>query len=525
LLNDFKLEKNMKSLLFGVYGKGEINLTCNIENFSINDKRKINFLQVKYLKLYYYNGVTGIKILEDERYFLFFSGDISFTSELSLQGREIENLFKDILLLSSGNFSFIIYDKLTDKIVISNDLFGLYPLFYCRYNNSILFSNEYQPLLFANTKKDFNIKAINHYFKYGFTLMGETLFKSVYLLQRPILFDIKGKIRFMNKPNFKTLNFPEYDNWLDELNNSLNQAVDRFFQIHKTPLVTLTGGLDSRLVLAMTNAEDRQKSQYITLFLPPLNEKNDKDVLIAKIIAKELNLNLTIVEFKEKTEPLNINFFNAMRLSIETPIFTGQYGGELFNATLFKQNVLPNLILNQIEDRNLIVILKNPLLFYLYRKLGRRLLYFDIFIKSFFTSIYGGTDGVWLHPWADVLRYFSPFIDTQVLKVWYSIPKQFLLQKNNTLILDLYDSSYKEFTQFKTNTKLPNMERFGFEYFEAGLEPKKYKVNIKKDLFDVVKKFESYNFIPSKFKNLNYEEKIIDFCYWCEYVEKNIITS
>lgn len=263
----------MKSLLFGVYGKGEINLTCNIENFSINDKRKINFLQVKYLKLYYYNGVTGIKILEDERYFLFFSGDISFTSELSLQGREIENLFKDILLLSSGNFSFIIYDKLTDKIVISNDLFGLYPLFYCRYNNSILFSNEYQPLLFANTKKDFNIKAINHYFKYGFTLMGETLFKSVYLLQRPILFDIKGKIRFMNKPNFKTLNFPEYDNWLDELNNSLNQAVDRFFQIHKTPLVTLTGGLDSRLVLAMTNAEDRQKSQYITLFLPPLNEK------------------------------------------------------------------------------------------------------------------------------------------------------------------------------------------------------------------------------------------------------------
>ena len=69
------------------------------------------------------------------------------------------------------------------------------------------------------------------------------------------------------------------------------------------------------------------------------------------------------------------------------------------------------------------------------------------------------------------------------------------------------------------------MERFGFEYFEAGLEPKKYKVNIKKDLFDVVKKFESYNFIPSKFKNLNYEEKIIDFCYWCEYVKKNIITS
>ena len=94
----------MKSLLFGVYGKDEIDLTCNIENFSINDKRKINFLQVKYLKLYYYKGVTGIKILEDEQYFLFFSGDISFNSELSLQGREIENLYKDILLLSSGNF-------------------------------------------------------------------------------------------------------------------------------------------------------------------------------------------------------------------------------------------------------------------------------------------------------------------------------------------------------------------------------------------------------------------------------------
>ena len=419
----------MKSLLFGVYGKDEIDLTCNIENFSINDKRKINFLQVKYLKLYYYKGVTGIKILEDEQYFLFFSGDISFNSELSLQGREIENLYKDILLLSSGNFSFIIYDKLTDKIVISNDFFGLYPLFYYSYNNLILFSNEYQPLLYANTKKDFNVKAINHYFKYGFTLMGETLFKSVYLLQKPILFDIKGKIRFMNKPNFKTLNFPEYDNWLDELNNSLKKTINRFFQLHKTPLVTLSGGLDSRLILAMTNVEDRLKSQYVTVSLAPLIEDVDKDILIAKIIAKELNLNITIVEFKENTEPLNIDIFDTMRVSMKVPIITGHYGGELFRGDLFQPHVLPNLIFNKMENRNLFVILKNPLFFYLYRTLGKRRFYFDTFFKSFFTSIYGGTDGIWAHPWVNVLRYFSPFIDTQVLKVWYSIPKQFCFKK------------------------------------------------------------------------------------------------
>ena len=125
----------------------------------------------------------------------------------------------------------------------------------------------------------------------------------------------------------------------------------------------------------------------------------------------------------------------------------------------------------------------------------------------------------------NVLRYFSPFIDTQVLKVWYSIPKQFLLQENNTLILDLYYSYYKEFTKYKTNTKLLNMERVGFEYFEAGIEPKQYKINIRKDLLDVVKNFESYSLIPSEFKMQNYEGRIIDFCFWCEYINKNIITS
>jgi len=387
-----------------------------------------------------------------------------------------------------------------------------------------MFSNEYQPLISRN-KKEIKKENILYYLKYGFTYQESTFFSNVFKTKLEEVFILqKNKFTIERTKQFRPYTFSTYEASLSALEHALKQAVNRLIKSSDNPKITLTGGLDSRMILAMMSQNDRMKSTFLTFTLPPLNETNDKDVLIAKLIAKKLNLKHVVIKFEEKTEKLQANYFDQIR-NDEEEIITGIYGGELLTSNLYS-SILPlntNEIIHKLnKPNNWLISFKHKQLKKELNVIPKRLLYFDKLTSSFFSSIHLGTEGVWVFPWLNQLRYFSPFMDTNFLKVWFSIEDRYLYN-NNQLYYDLYSKYFYSFKKYPTNSFLPDIEKHGFTYFKEGKEPKKYKKSRSETTVEDLQAMSGSKYIPSSyFKSKWINEKqnrqrIIDFCFWYEY--------
>ena len=523
----------MKGLIWGIYGNlNGVDYSENISAFTIKGKRKLIHYDLGKLHLYAYNGSTGFQVIDSSSYFIILTGGISVTlPDLELE-KDIHQALTDCLRQADGLFTLCIYDKKKDTLFLANDFFGLYPLFYYTNNEYIMFCNEYQPLVIQKRKQlTLSKKSVQSYFEYGFTLHGTTFFDEIIKFKERRILEFSQKK--INTKEYATLSksaHMTFDESVDQLYNALYKAVEKSFSNVQMPLITLTGGLDTRMILALTDEKIRSAAAYITFYLSPLDETNDKDVLIAKKIAELYNLNHTVIPFEEKTKDLHYLYFEEIRNDNGPPKLTGQYGGELLSGILYNK-VLEKQINENITafysrhtcslqrlfgDKALKKSLKHQ---------TKKLFYLNVVASSFFTSIYGGTEGSWVHPWMNSLRFFSPYTDTELLKVWNSIPDEHLFNPNRSIYFELYTKYFSGFKKIPTNSMLSTISDHGFTYFEEGLEPKKEKLSKSSHLFESIKKSDGYKIVPAKYKKNNYftpanRQRLIDFCVWYEYYLK-----
>ena len=74
-----------------------------------------------------------------------------------------------------GEDSRVSYDK--GELTLTNSRYGQHPLFILRYDNYVIFSDEYPELLRYN--KELNLSAIAEFFLVGSTLGDSTFFKHI----------------------------------------------------------------------------------------------------------------------------------------------------------------------------------------------------------------------------------------------------------------------------------------------------------------------------------------------------------
>lgn len=522
----------MKSLLFGIYGDTDnIDTFKNLRIFSCGGKRELLKFRFKKFTLFCFEG-SGIQIEDNERFFLAVAGNVySDLDFLKNEKSEYIIMLKTFLNKASGQFTLCLYDKVNSKLYLANDFFGLYPLFYYQCDDYLMFCNEYQPLLIQqNRVLPVYESLIKPYFEYGFTLDNSTFFKNIEKFN-------EGQIMQSRTTDFIFDDYPisdtqqnekSYDEYLEDIYSTLKKAVNRSINNLKNPAVTLTGGLDTRIILALTQSKLRERTNYTTFFLEPLNEGNDKDVLISKIIAEEYYLNHIVIPFKEKTQQFDYHYFENIRNSSDNYL-TGQYGGELLSGILLK-GVLPsktNELLNKISSKNISVslnLIKHGSLVKSLKRKGPKHFYFRVLLTSFFTSIYDGSNGLWVNPWSDFFRYTSPFADTDFLKVWFFIPDKYLFDNGQKLYFDFYSKYISEYKKIPTNSFLPNLSENDFSYYEEGIEQKKVKTDKSFNLtVESVKSSPGYLIIPEKYKSVTYlsdennKRRVIDFCIWYNY--------
>ena len=194
----------------------------------------------------------------------------------------------------NGMFSIAIYDKNKKIFFLIRDRVGIKPLYYFKYQNSIIFSSEINSLSSIQLfEKKINFNAISTYLSFRYPTEDEETFfsglkrvpagKVIKISSEEIVENSYWKIPFPHSQ--KVFNEKYY---LEKLEGLLNDSVKRQL-ISDVPLgVFLSGGLDSSLLSAIA-AKHSNKS--LNTYSVTLQEKGYDESSKAKLVSEHLRTN------------------------------------------------------------------------------------------------------------------------------------------------------------------------------------------------------------------------------------------
>lgn len=209
---------------------------------------------------------------ENSQVFLVFNGEIYNFPKLrrELQGRGhifrsqtdsevIVHLYEELgegcLNELRGMFSFALWDKARQKLLLARDRFGIKPLYYTSRGGTLLFASEVKALLeYPGLKAELNPEALPHYLTFQYVPDPQSIFKGISRL-RPahcLLFDRRG----ITEKRYWQLHFrPDkskpLDYFVEQADHLLREAV-RMHMLSDVPRgAFLSSGVDSSTVAAL----------------------------------------------------------------------------------------------------------------------------------------------------------------------------------------------------------------------------------------------------------------------------------
>jgi len=206
-----------------------------------------------------------------------------------------EEYGEDFVKKLNGDFVIIICDFREKKLIIMNDRYGSRPIYYTVGNNRLIFASEVKAILEDKTfKKEINDETVIDYFAFGMILGNKTFFKGVEVLPPASVFVYKnGETSIEHYWNFKY--HPNYsiseEEIVDQLVKTFKKAIERRMKYNYRYGVSLSGGLDSRTVVAAIN-KDKIKD-VLTFTFGPLDCDETK---IAKKVSEKAETKFKALE-------------------------------------------------------------------------------------------------------------------------------------------------------------------------------------------------------------------------------------
>ncbi len=570
------------SLLLGTYFKDgnldETILKDGFDNFTHLNKRKIESFKQNKFRLDFSQlwSKKENSYYENNGIYIWLSGDIH-TIETSATNQHIQkndylkviydsylkselNIFKYL----SGEFSIVIYNNNSNKLLLANDFFGLYPLFVCDFGKYFVFCNEYEPIVkFKEFNKKLDNQAISEYFTLGFSLGNNTFFSNIKNLEPGTILQFENnniiKIKYGNyKVNIQHSAKPE--NMAKDIASILKPSVTNIIHSPEKLLCTLTGGLDTRLVLSNISPDFRKKLEFITISTPYLSQDEDKDILIAKRIADELKLNHSVDFFPswhiQYDKEFDVSFFNTWREKAEKRGITGVYGTELMNGGWY--NMMSEIIRNQIVARKKTLSFKNIFKKKRDETSDLSAIFSDQFLKQidystshleleinnqscenkyyqfaiehitrgFFTYFHSGTRNKWHHTHDLLTNIVTPFSDKKLLLYLLSIPFEYLADNNFRIYNMLYKNHYPELIHISTTSKFGLVPGNCIAFYNSGKDPlNERKFNYRKINEQIINDnltwdkniYNKNSLIRNIQQNPDLLNKFIDFEAWYRY--------
>lgn len=219
-------------------------------------------------------------------------------SDLELVWRLYQEKGEQFIHDLEGAFVVAIWDRPRQRLVIANDRFGLYPLYYAHYGGKLVFAPEMKGILCdSEFRKQLNLTALAEYMRFQQLLGQKTFFEGIKLLPNASIlrFDIQTDCLTI-EPYWDFSEIPEikvtFEEAAEETGRLLRQAVNRLASGPYRVGVYLSGGLDSRTILGLI---DRKRFSATSI---TYGQRDCRDVAYAERIARKVGSDHHWFEFE-----------------------------------------------------------------------------------------------------------------------------------------------------------------------------------------------------------------------------------
>ncbi len=328
---------------------------------------------------------SGNQPIENEKYVLVANGEIYNDPEIRRKNKTYKYLTKSdsesILALYEqygvggfsklrGMYSFVIYDKKKEEVILARDEFGIKPLYFSNEKEGIIFCSEIKPIKKFKTKKcKINDSKLEEFMQIQYCTGKNTIYGEINrVLPGQILIIKNGRIKKSLINSLPEKKSKEINH--DSINSLINESISSHLRSDVPYCVFFSGGIDSMLLMYYINQLKKKNITAYSVYF----ENGSSNYLDE--VTKKLNVDLVKVNFSENDfwdwllfaagnidEPIaDYAILPTFKLaSIANKKFkvviTGEGGDELFGGygrykktqrILFKKNFFPKGTFNSI---------------------------------------------------------------------------------------------------------------------------------------------------------------------------------
>lgn len=182
----------------------------------------------------------------------------------------------------NGNYLLAWYEKNNGKFVLCNDRFGIYPLYWTKMKDEFIFSSSVR-LLANQIELELDFVGLAEQLSFDYCLEDRTLFKNIkYILPASKFVVENGEFNqtiYWTERGREDRRYRNKNECLKELKKRMLHAID--LRKADKNIIGLTGGFDSRIVLAMLDELGAKNIQTFTF-----GNKGSGDVVAAEQLAK-----------------------------------------------------------------------------------------------------------------------------------------------------------------------------------------------------------------------------------------------
>ncbi|MBR6396835.1 MAG: asparagine synthase (glutamine-hydrolyzing), partial [Lachnospiraceae bacterium] len=206
---------------------------------------------------------------EDGRYHITFNGEVYNYKELKAELIEKGHIFANdsdtevilhgyeewnekVLDRLRGMFAFLIWDKEEKSVFAARDMFGIKPFYYTLCEGNLVYGSEIKSILeYPKVKKEVNLRALEEYMSFQYSVLDETFFKGIFKLMPGHFLKFKDgelKITKYFDPSFAPEEDMDHDKLIDDIENTLKESV-KYHMVSDVEVASLlSSGVDSSFV-------------------------------------------------------------------------------------------------------------------------------------------------------------------------------------------------------------------------------------------------------------------------------------
>ncbi len=242
-------------------------------------------------------------ISHDERYVLFMCGEIHnrvlLRIEVERAGYPTADDSDEALALSlfqtfgetfpdriDGVFFIAIFDRMSQRLLLTNDRFGQYRHYLYRAGQTLVFAPEVKGVLAASfVPRRLNVTAVAEYFRFQQLLHEKTFHEDIVMFAQGSIawFDLQSGDwtcrRYWDRDQIPDRPDIRFEEAVEETGRLLEAAVKRSSEDSLRPGVFLSGGLDSRTLVGLIPQRDQP------VVTANFGQRNSRDVYYAQRIA------------------------------------------------------------------------------------------------------------------------------------------------------------------------------------------------------------------------------------------------